>query len=203
MKFIERIEALKSTYTDIQRGVRDRALLLGVFKHTPPLAEHMLFLPMPKEVQEELVARYRREFPEQLLEVYGYMNGANLFWSSKKVGKFQIPFQYLSVYGVPLSYDRKQIEPFNISIEDLNRPDGTPDAWLKFGSYITPDDKSKRWDLFADTETGQVYSVENRSPSCEVKERWNSIDECLCSLFDMLLACKEQIEPDNAFHRGK
>ena len=203
MKFLNRIEELKNSYTDDRRGIRDRGLLLGTFKNTPPLAEHILFQPMPQEIQEDLIGRYRRKFPKELPELYEYINGAMLFWSSRKVGKFQIAVQYLSIYGVPLTFDRTQIEPFNISIEDLNRPDGTTDTWLKFGAYSLPDDRNKRWDLFADTETGQVYSVENRIPSCVVHERWSSIDECLCGIFDLLLSYTEQIHKDNAIHRGE
>ena len=192
MRFIEKINTLKASYRSDRCGTRDQAELLGKFAETPPLAAHMIFRPMPMDVQQHLIASYKRKVPAELLQLYDVMNGANLFWARKIMGKsgISIPVKYLSIFGVPLTTDRMHIEPFNISIEDLNRPDATPAAWLKFGNYSMPDDKT--YDLFADTDTGRVYSVENRIPRCVVSESWESIDEALCAVYDRIAAVYEE-----------
>lgn len=82
---------------------------------------------------------------------------------------------------------RERVEPFNISIEDLNRPQDTPQSWLKFGAFHKPHvDFSTRFDLFADTDTSAVYAVEHGSETCVVAEQWDGIDACLCAVFDLL-----------------
>ncbi len=192
MRFVEKINALKASYSSDRCGTRDQAELLGKFTKTPPLAAHMIFRPMPSDVQKHLIASYKRTVPAELLKLYDVMNGANLFWGRKTVGTrgMSIPIKYLSIFGVPLTTDRMHIEPFNISIEDLNRPDGTPNAWLKFGNYSMPNDKT--YDLFADTDTGRVYSVENRIARCVVSESWESIDEALCTVYDRIAGVYEE-----------
>ena len=191
MRFIHEINKLKESYDSQVCGIRDNAFLLGKFKKTPPLAEHMVFFPMPHKVKEHLVTSYKRAFPRELLELYDTMNGANLFWSSLFIEKagIYIPIRYLSIYGVPLTYDRMHIEPFNISIEDLNRPQLTPSNWLKFGDYSTPSSGNTRWDLFVDVDSGCVFSVEHGIKDCTVSENWNSIDESLCDIYDLLNSC--------------
>ena len=122
--------------------------------------------------------------PAELLNLYRFMNGADLFWSVKKIGTRQIPFNSLSIYGVPLTFDRLHLEPFNIRIEDLNRPNNTPDSWLKFGSYYSPTVTDIRFDLFVDTESLVVFAVKNGCNVCCIEKSWNSIDCCLCCLLD-------------------
>jgi hypothetical protein len=60
------------------------------------------------------------------------------------------------------------------------------DTWLKFGSYTLPEDIYRRWDLFVDTQTNFVYAAENGSADCCIAEKWDSIDACLCCLFERL-----------------
>ena len=116
------------------------------------------------------------------------MNGADMFWSVRVVGKnkTRIPCNFFTIFGVPLTNDRKHLEPFNISIEDLDRPDGTPNSWLKFGFYNNPDDISMRRDLYVDTEGMGVFSVEHSSERCVIKDKWDTIDCCLCDIWDIL-----------------
>ena len=193
MNFLEKVKTLIKTY-DCE--VRDRAVLYGVSETRPPLAKHIIFEPMPFDIMQNMVANYKLEFPQQLLAIYTAMNGADLFWTVCFVGKkkIRIPINCLSIYGIPLTYDREHIEPFNISIEDLNRPKGTPDNWLKFGSFYRPENLLSRFDLFVEVEQGGVFAIEHDADECCVTATWDSIDTCLCYIFDLLLASKLQDE---------
>lgn len=189
LKFVEKLHILIDKYTAVECGMRDNAFLYGICNPSPPLAEHIIFSSMPEDVMQGMINAYKLEFPQELLDLYGVMNGANLFWSVDYIGKkkIRIPFNYLSIYGIPLTYDRMHIEPYNISIEDLNRPRETPDNWLKFGSYQSLENSSIRFDLYVDTDTDHVFSVEHGIKICTVTESWKSIDECLCFLLDTMI----------------
>ena len=165
----------------------DQAVLYGVFEQKPPLAKHIVFNPAPEAAVKTLVGNYNQVFPIQLLEMYRSINGANLFWSFRSMGdtKIRIPYNLLSLYGIPLSYDRKHLEPFNISVEDLNRPNGTPHSWLKFGSFRYPEDLSMAADLFVDTETEEVHAIMHGASEFVIVETWPSIDNCLCNVLDL------------------
>ena len=188
MIFIEKINKLVYEYNNALCEVKDEAILYGVFEQKPPLAKHIVFNPMPDEVKKSLVENYKLNFPKQLLTLYSVFNGVNLFWRCLTIGEknIKIPISCFSIYWVPLTYDRQHIEPFNISIEDLNIQNGTPTSWLKFGSYYKPNDLFNRFDLFIDTESEQVFAVKHGIDTCEVSEKWDSIDNCLCCIFDLL-----------------
>ena len=190
MSFIDRIQALKQSYSAVACARRDHAFLLGTFAKTPPLARHIVFAPMPEAAKADLLRSYKRAFPADLLEIYSYMNGADLFWARHCIpkAKIEIPVKHLTVFGVPLSADREHLEPYNISVEDLNRPQDTPEAWLKFGSYALPHAPELRWDLFVDTDSGAVNAVESRIRECAVHKSWESIDRSLSELFDEINA---------------
>lgn len=190
MKFIDKVCKLKAGYDESRCERRDKTILYGLSPKVPPIADHIIHDPMPDDVMKNMVENYMLEFPAQLLEIYREMNGASLFCDAEdrafRKNIVRIPIFRFSIYGTPLTYDRKHMEPFNISIEDLNRPEGTPKHWLKFGSYSEPKSKYECVDLFADTTSGEVFALENRSPKCEILESWNSIDDCLCAVFDLL-----------------
>ena len=79
------------------------------------------------------------------------------------------------------------IEPYNISVEDLDRPGNAPDNWLKIGSYRDFGQiKMVEYDLFADVDRACVYSLVRKSESSLPVQTWNSIDDCLCGLFDVI-----------------
>lgn len=191
MMFLGKIGDLQKLYSKKECGVYDDAFLYGVCEKTPPLAKHIVFPPMPSDVMQSMVGSYKQPFPEELLLLYHTMNGADLFWTVRFVGKkgIRIPLSCLSIYGIPLSHDRKNIEPFNISIEDLNRPEGTPVTWLKFGAFCYPENLGNRVDLFVDTEFLKVYAVNHNNIECSISETWDSIDQCLCSIYDELEKC--------------
>jgi hypothetical protein len=182
MNFLKQVKDLCDGYKDLY-SLRDNALLYGVYKQAPPLAEHIIYSPMPNNIIQNLVENYTHTFPSELLTLYKAMNGADLFWIVRHIGnrRIKITHALLSIYGVPLTVDRKHIEPFNIIIEDLNRPKNTPSCWLKFGSYYKKED-TDRLDLFVDTQTANVYSVTHGSDNCCVIDTWDTIDICLSSI---------------------
>lgn len=188
MKFIERIENLYLKYPLEITKKDERAVFLGVPEKTPPLADHIIFSAMPQDVMQAMVNNYRLSFPKELIELYNYMNGASLFWKVRFAcaGKIRLGKSRFSIYGIPLTNDRKHIEPSNISIEDLNRPKETPTSWLKFGSYYRPNDDENRLELFVDTNNGHTYAVEHENPKCTIYKTWDTIDNCLCDIFDLL-----------------
>ena len=188
MKFLGRIDLLCTTYDRSRCREQDDAMLFGLFTYAPPLAKHIIFRPMPPMVMQNLVSSYKRVFPPELLMLYRTMNGGDFFWTARVIGKkkIRIPQPCLSIYGAPLTSDRKHIEPYNICIEDLNRPNGTPDRWLKFGSYYMPENLSCRRDLFIDTETKLIYAVLHGEKECVIMDTWDSLDCCLCNIFDLL-----------------
>ena len=185
MIFIDKIQDFLSKYESRFCGAKDKAFLYGICNPTPPLADHIVFEPLPESEIKHLVNDYKHNIPEELLTLYRFMNGADLFWTVRILGKnVRIPFSRLSVYGVPLTFDRKHIEPYSIRIEDLNRPDNTPESWLKFGSYYKDSIIDFYFDLFVDTETLAVFAVKNGESKCCIEEEWSSIDCCLCSLLE-------------------
>ncbi len=187
MKFIEILSDLINSYNDDERGVRDQAILCGVSNSPPPLAEHIIFSPMPHEIKQNLISNYKNTFPKELLTLYDYINGAILFWTLVDTNKgYKIPYYYFTVFGAPLTYDRLHVEPFNITIEDLGKPVGTPANWLKFATYASPENVKVEYNLFVDTQTGNVFSTELKAPKCKIVSTWNSVDDCLCSVFNML-----------------
>ena len=187
LNFLKKHYNLLNKYDQNSCCARNNAFLYGVCQTPPPLATHIVFAPMPEDVKLDLVSDYKRSIPAELMTLYDTMNGANYFWSTQMIGpkNIRIPFNYLSIYGVPLTWDRQCIEPFNIRTEDLNRPKGTPESWLKFGSYYRPENIINRLDLFVDTDSRTVYAVEHDCVACCVYKTWHSIDSCLCCLLDL------------------
>lgn len=187
MRFLEKLSILCMSFDESVCSQRDQAILYGVYEQKPPLAKHIVFNPAPEKAVETLKSNYKRTIPKQLLDLYKSINGVSLFWTIRYIGEkqFRLPINLLTIYGIPLSYDRKHLEPFNISIEDLNRPNGTPQGWLKFGSFRYPEDLSRIADLFVDTETGEVYSMMHGALEFDVVETWSTIDNCLCHVFDL------------------
>lgn len=81
-------------------------------------------------------------------------------------------------------------EPYDISVEDFDRPDIIPDDWLRFGSYYLPPIKGAVLrDLYLDTCSERVLALEHREDDnlCILQE-WETLDECLCEILDTLLA---------------
>lgn len=188
MIFLEKISKLSHSACNKLYAEESNAVFIGLCDGRPDHAKHIIFRPMSESLIGHLVQSYARNFPKELISIYREMNGADLFWTSRYVprAKIHIPFCMFSLYGIPCSDSRKNTEPFNISIEDLNRAKDTPAEWLKFGSYYEPKTYSHKRDLYIDTEDKKVYSVDHDSESCNVLRKWLSIDACLCEVFDLL-----------------
>lgn len=192
MNFLEKLISLQEKYTNDIEIQKNGTKLVGLSRQAPPLARHYIYAPMQPGVRSHLIESYRRNFPEELLCVYEVANGFNLFWTYLELGprRIKIPRAQLSVYGVPNGTStERSLEPFNISIEDLGRPNGIPDNWLKFGSYQIISNLrewSAEYALFVDVDNGTVYAVDRNEKTCRIEQSWASIDACLCELFDML-----------------
>ena len=188
MIFIDKLQKLLSAYNKESCKMYGNTFLYGCYETPPPLASHFVFPPMPESTRRALVENYNLPFPDELLHLYEIMNGANLFWTVRSISNnMRIPVCQLAIYGVPLTLRNPEIiEPFNISVEDLRRPKDTPATWLKFASYNIVE-KSERWDLFVDTCAYTVTAVKNGEAKCQVVAKWNSIDECLCNLLELLM----------------
>jgi hypothetical protein len=198
MRFLDVLEEYLRRYAAEDTKQVDCSQLYGLIQSPPPLAEHIVFHPLDDVLKTDLVGRYKRVFPLDLLELYSHINGANLFWIRVPLrnGAIQIPCCLFAIHGVPLTYDRTHLEPFNLSIEDLNRPQETPESWLKFGSYYHPNNFSDRHDLFVDTDTLSVFSIKHGQEICRVETEWTSIDACLFDIFNLLSSCYESIKAD-------
>ncbi len=187
MKIIKYLEQLKEEHKNNITIRKNGTLLLAPGKI--PKSRFMLFAPLSDEIiQKFVVDNYKGMFPEELIEFYKYSNGAQLYCVKKNFSKCSIASTMLCVFGLPMTqpYGRLQDmeEPFDIRIEDLSRPDELPNSWLKLGTYYKPDVSRRRRDIYIDTITKKVYSCYDREKSIE--EKWNSLDECLCSIFDSL-----------------
>ena len=188
MIFLERMKKLVEQFPDEQCQLQENVALYGLQNAPPPLAKHLIFSPMSDALINHLFDSYRGTIPRELETLYRGMNGADLFWFARynKVLKFPLAFSRLSIYGIPLS-SRQKIEPFNISVEDLNRPKGTPQEWIKFASYLKTEYETTKLDLFVDSKTSKVFALERDAASFEIRESWDSIDQCLCSILDSLV----------------
>lgn len=187
MRFLTLLSQLEKKYEGNIAFTDNQIRLLGL--HEPPkIADHFLYAPMPNPVVQYLIQSYRRQFPDELRELYAYVNGIDMFRTMQKISnEISLPASKISIYGVPILSDRKHIEPLNISLEDLDRCPGTPDSWLKFGCSreFCQGAYAKEFDLYVDTDEGSAYRVERCRNSLLIANVWQSIDDCLCNLFEM------------------
>ncbi len=126
----------------------------------------------------------------ELLQLYRKANGLGLFCVLRKLSglDYFIPCRQLNIFGIPLTFTRDRLEPYNISIEDLSRLPGTPKNWLKFGVYNELRDGAllNEYDLFVNVEDYSTYSSPREGKQMRIVKKWNSIDACLCDLFEQL-----------------
>ena len=183
MKFLLLLEKLRKEYETSTQLTENGVALLGAQNSPPLLAEHYVYPPMTERVIQHLINSYKRTIPKELLTLYRAANGMDLFWVNGYFSNgYNFPFCKLSIYGIPVGMF---LQPYDISVEDLSRPDGTPDHYLKFGSYKTVEDSTctAQYQLFVDTETSTVCSSNRKSKEYIEEEHWDSIDACLCDLF--------------------
>ena len=186
MRFLTFLSQLKDKYGSNVTFTDNQVCLLG--PHEPPkIADHFFYSPMPNSAMQHLARSYQGHFPDDLLKLYSYANGLDLFRTMRKISEeISLPASKISVYGMPILADRKHIEPLNICLEDLSRLPGTPKNWLKFGCLrdISHGKFTNEYDLYVDTDEGKAYQVERCSTSLSIIRVWQSIDDCLCGLFE-------------------
>ncbi len=186
MRFLTFLSQLINQYGDSYAYTENKVLLLNP-QEPPQIADHFIYSPMPEPVMQHLIQSYRRPFPDNLLELYAFTNGLDLFRTLRSITEeISLPASRLSVYGVPIFTDRKHLEPLNISLEDLNRFPDTPNNWLKFGCFrdIRHGKQINEYDLYVDTDKYNAYQVERLGMVLSIAGVWNSIDDCLCNLFE-------------------
>lgn len=195
MEIINILNGLQEIYLANTCIKPNGAKLLGLHEgHTPPYADHVIFAPMSKQQEAYIMESVRLPIPEELLLLFNYSNGLCMYYGIIPIANYSIPFSHFTIYGIPRPrIEVSQMEPFNITIEDLDRSKGTPKQWLKFGAYSSMYDIDNRLDLFVDTSSGKTYSSKNKAPRVKIEHEWLSIDACLCWCFSYL---QTQTTPD-------
>lgn len=180
MVFTDKLLTLLQNSENNTRVMENGTRLLFPTSVHPPLAKHYIYSPMLQQIKQSLIQSYRRAFPDELIELYNIANGFALFWERIPIDGTELFLAHakITVFGVPIQNDRKQLEPLNIVLEDFDRKGHYPMSWLKFGTSFVRGE----CDLFYDTEKNHVYMIEINGHS--ERGRWKSIDECLCDLFD-------------------
>lgn len=188
MKIIDRIERIKEEYADDYIVRKNGTLLLEPGKI--PNCRHMIFTPLEQEyIDEYLIAEYELPFPPEYIKFLRYANGANLL-NVKVIASegFEFAYGLLKIFGLPrlpTSVRAQEMEePYDVRIEDLARHPELSKSWLKCGTYVRDNDLDKDADIFIDTKDGKVYSCYRKKN--KVIDQWDSLDECLCDLFDTL-----------------
>lgn len=194
---IRRLEGLKSEYAGNSTTRENGTILLA--PGAIPRSRHMLFVGLEEAlIDDYLVSEYKLPFPEAYKELLRRFNGANLFTVKINNKKIRRSFAYnlFTIYGLPRTdpFSRPEFleEPYDLRIEDLARHKKLPKTWLKCGSYCKDCNISVITDIFIDTESKKAFAcVKN---DCEITESWDSLDECLCSIFDSFADCRDEYE---------
>ena len=203
MEFFCILDALKEEHKN-NSVVRENGTIL-LSPGQIPRAEHMLFKPLTDELIDEfLISQYKYSFPREYISFLKYSNGANLCMvrllhfikKKRKVECIPAASGLFTIYGLPRTQPfgrpTDQEEPFDLRIEDLARHDDIPEYWLKCGSYTRNYDFHKTYDIFIDTQVGNVYScIKNDN---KIVENWKNLDECFCAIYNSFNDRKEEYE---------
>ena len=190
MKFLNYIDLLLNDVETDVRYTPNHTRLIGHFDGMDDrVSVHQLHAPMTTQMLSELEKSYRFDIPAQLLEIYRTANGCFLCAGLMQLGSYRLPTFRLTILGLPTGSAYEDCQPFNIIIEDGDRPRNIPKTWLKFGSYLELNDETFRgeYDLFVDTADGTVRGFARKQKKVSLKQpdfHWNTIDECLCSLYE-------------------
>ena len=187
MNILKLIDNLKEEYKDDIIVRKNSTILLGIEKI--PKAKHMLFEGLTQDlINDYLVSNYSYSFPPEYIVFLKAFNGANLFTAKITKNGREFASASFSIYGLPRTqpFDRPadMEEPYDLRIEDLARNKALPDTWLKFGHYNRTETFGDRTDLFIDTSSGKVYCCKKNE--CDILEEWESLDSCLCSIFNVM-----------------
>lgn len=190
MKFLNYIDLLLNEAGTDVRYTPNHTRLIGYFDGMDDrVSVHQLHAPMTTQMLLELQKSYRFDIPNQLLEIYRVANGCFLCAGLMQLGSYRLPTSRLTILGLPTGSAYDDCQPFNIIIEDGERPRNIPKTWLKFASYLELYDETfhGEYDLFVDTADGTVWAFARKQKKVNLKKpefHWNTIDECLCSLYE-------------------
>ena len=109
MRFLTLLSHLVDKYGSNKSFTDNQVCLLG--PHDPPqIADHFIYAPMSKSVVQHLIQSYRRPIPGDLLKLYSYANGIDIFRTMRKISeRISLPASRLSIFGIPLLADRENI----------------------------------------------------------------------------------------------
>jgi hypothetical protein len=165
--------------------------LLGYDSEGIVKARHILFKPLSEHEIELLKKSYILIFPSALIELYSITNGANMFLYPRHISNHIIPMSYLSIYGVPRinKQDANNLEPFNISVEDLRKSKGCPKNWLRFG-FSDWVEHASRIEYYFDVSLPKDNIQSCYRDSNVVLQKWHTLDEFLAAIFDDIKGSK-------------
>ena len=188
MKIIKLLQELRDDYASDFSKRKNGTMLLGPEK--VPKCRHMLFAPLSEEnINTYLISEYKNEFPREYITFLKKFNGANLYFVKLNAGKISIAHPMIVIFGLPLTapFGRPldMEEPYDLRVEDLARHVDIPMSWLKCGTYIKDYNFKITHDIFIDTQSKKVFSVEKNKK--DVVEEWENMDQCVCDLYRRLL----------------
>ncbi len=191
MEIIKKIENLKNEFSENCVTRKNGTILLE--PNTIPNCRHMLFKPLTQEYANNfLINEYKNTFPDEYLRFLFYTNGANLFNVKLNIQGFSIAHPLFVIFGLPLTplscRAQDMEEPFDLRIEELARHKDIPDAWIKCGTYTKDYNFDIQNDIFIDTTSNHVFSCQKNKKN--IINNWNSLDDCLCDVFDSFSECK-------------
>lgn len=205
MKFFKILDELKKQYENDKLTRANGTILLHPDR--VPRARHMLYKPLDdKLINDYLVSQYIHVFPKEYIEFLKYTNGAELcttrVWHTIKKKRIPVAGALFIIYGLPRTqpFGRPQDmeEPADMRIENLRRHDDSPKTWLACGSYIRNYDLKINYDIFIDTETGNVYSCVRNTAT--IVDSWDSLDDCFCSIYHSFDDMKDEYESPSSPH---
>jgi len=188
MRYNDYLKKLVTDYKDNCAVRKNGTMLLGIGKI--PNAKHKLFVPLEqRDIDEYLKVFFKYGFPDDLAEILKISNGANLFNIRIYTDKVEFAHVLLCVLGLPRTSPTGRAfdleEPFDIRVENFARHEEIPDTWIKFAVWTEVENIEKNpTDLFFDCVTNKVYACEKNKK--DVLYSWNSVDDCLCSIIEIL-----------------
>ncbi len=188
MKFIKKCNELIMWYGDDYIKRKNGTLLLKPGKI--PRAQHIVYAPLSMElIEEHLINAYKNKMPEEYVNLLSHFNGMTLYMVKVNYNKkFTFASSRLNIFGLPLTptslREEYGEEPIDVRMMDIERHTDIPQSWLRVGSYEKYVEEDIPYDLFIDTNNDRVFCCKHRT--AKVEQEWESLDECLCEIFDYL-----------------
>lgn len=183
------IEYLKNVKEHSKCEQMQGYIVLNRYKNNQvkPAGDGFLFEPLTGEEVEILENALKCKLPHELVMLYSFTDGFDLFSYTDKMGQYWITSQRLSIFGLRIP-DMKI--PFDIIVEGVyKRVDDYPEEWQKFGSVDFPGsygDKIREYDLYIELDetdgNNRVHMGEKTHK--EIIHTWKSLGDCLSGLFD-------------------